>query len=85
MPKGHQGDAVNDWIAMMMGIYKAITGIDPGTSVGAPLRANEGKASGPLLRFLAAAGGPLCIVMSASAWRSRVRQELRVSSAKKQN
>jgi hypothetical protein len=65
-------DAVNDWIAAMMGLYREITGKEPATSVGAPERPNEGIAGGPLIRFLEAAGKPLEIEFSGDAWRSRV-------------
>ena len=35
--EGNPGDdAVNDWIAAMMAIYRAITGKEPATSVGPP-------------------------------------------------
>jgi hypothetical protein len=72
--EGHVGDAaVNNWIACMLLIYEEITGKQPGTSVGAPTRRNEGRASGPLIAFLAAAGRPLEIEMSPDAWRKRVR------------
>jgi len=75
---GNSGDdAVNDWIAAMLGIYRALTGKEPATSVGAPTRANEGIAAGPLIRFLQAAGQPLNIDFSEDAWRSRVRAILR--------
>jgi hypothetical protein len=48
MRSGNTGDdAVNDWIAVMLGIYRTLTGKEPATSVGAPLRSNEGKAAGP--------------------------------------
>lgn len=77
VPKEHQGDiAVNDWIASMLAIYRDITGKEPATSVGAPGRRDEGIAGGPLIRFLAAAGGPLKIQFSEDAWRSRVRTVL---------
>ena len=69
-------DAVNDWIAAMLGIYRTLTGKEPATSVGAPMRPNEGKAAGPLIRFLQAAGRPLNIEFSEDAWRSRVRTVL---------
>jgi hypothetical protein len=70
-------DAVNDWIAAMMGLYRMITGKEPTTSVGAPDRFNEGIAAGPLIRFLQAAGKPLEIEFSEDAWRSRVRTILK--------
>jgi hypothetical protein len=72
--EGNPGDdAVNDWIAAMMSLYRRITGKEPATSVGAPQRPNEGIAGGPLIRFLEAAGTPLNIEFSEDAWRSRVR------------
>jgi len=72
--EGNPGDdAVNQWIAAMMGVYRALTGAEPATSVGAPGQPNEGIAAGPLIRFLQAAGKPLEIVFSEDAWRSRVR------------
>jgi hypothetical protein len=78
---GNTGDdAVNDWIAVMLGIYRTLTGKEPATSVGAPLRSNEGKAAGPLIRFLQASGKPLNIEFSEDAWRSRVRTILKGAS-----
>ena len=78
---GHCGDdAVNDWTAAMMSLYRVITGKKPATSVGPPGKPNEGIASGPLIRFLAAAGEPLNIEFSEDAWRSRVRMVLRGAS-----
>ncbi len=80
--KGNSGDdAVNDWIAAMLGIYRALTGKEPATSIGAPMRPNEGQAGGPLIRFLQAAGKPLNIEFSQDAWRSRVRTILKDASA----
>ena len=41
--EGNPGDdAINDWIAAMMPLYRKITGKEPATSVGAPSRSNEG-------------------------------------------
>jgi hypothetical protein len=80
--EGHTGDdAVNDWLAAMLGIYRTLTGKEPATSVGAPEQPNEGIAAGPLIRFLQAAGGPLKIEFSEDAWRSRVRAMLKEASA----
>jgi hypothetical protein len=74
VPKGHQGDApVNNWIAAMLGVYQRITGVKPATSVIGGNQPNEGIPSGPLIRFLQAAGKPLNISYSEDAWRSRVR------------
>jgi hypothetical protein len=79
--EGNPGDdVVNDWIAAMMGLYRLITGKEPATSVGAPERANEGIAAGPLIRFLEAAGKPLNVEFSEDAWRSRVRTILKGGS-----
>jgi len=76
--EGNPGDdAVNDWIATMMGLYRKITGKEPATSVGAPKRRNDGIATGPLIRFLKAAGKPLEIEFSEDACRSRVRTILK--------
>jgi hypothetical protein len=66
-------DAINDWTAAMMRLYRRITGRKAATSVRAPQRTNEGIAAGPLIRFLQAAGKPLEIELSEDAWRSRVR------------
>ena len=80
--QGNPGDdAINGWIASMMGLYRTIAGKAPGTSVGAPGRPNKGMAGGPLIRFLAAAGKPLGIEFSENAWRSRVRTILKGASA----
>jgi hypothetical protein len=71
--KGHRGHAAeNDWIAAMMSTYKKITGNEPRTSVIAPGRSGRGKAAGPLIRFLEAAGKPLGMKYSADSWRGRV-------------
>jgi hypothetical protein len=78
---GNPGDdAVNDWIATMMGLYRTTTGQEPATSVGAFGQPNEGIATGPLIRFLEAAGKPLRIEFSKDAWRSRVRTILKGAS-----
>jgi hypothetical protein len=79
--RGNPGnDAVNDWIAAMMGLYRATTGQEPATSVGAFGQPNEGIATGPLIRFLQAAGKPPGIELSEDAWRSRVRTILKGAS-----
>jgi hypothetical protein len=80
--EGNTGDdAVNEWIAAMLGIYRTLTGKEPATSVVAPGRTNEGIAAGPLIRFLQCAGEPLNIEFSEDAWRSRVRTILKDASA----
>ncbi len=78
---GNRGDrAINDWVAAVMSAYRTITGEEPATSVGAPNRPDEGKAGGPFIRFLTAAGGPLQLEFSEDAWRSRVRTVLQSAS-----
>jgi hypothetical protein len=74
VPKGHHGEAaVNDWIAAMMSIYKQITGKNPGISVVAPSRPGRGKAAGPFVRFLEAAGKPLGIQLSPDSLAGRIK------------
>jgi hypothetical protein len=70
-------DAINDWTAAMIGLYRTITAKEPATSVGGPEGPNKGRAGGPLIRFLEAAGEPLEIEFSEDAWRSRVRTILK--------
>jgi hypothetical protein len=74
LPKGHQGNvAVIGWIADMMSLYEKITGRKARTSIIAPNRPGEGKASGPFIRFLTAAGAPLGIIHSPESRRGRIR------------
>src|SRR5262245_55618671 len=81
--EGNPGDdAVNEWIAAMMAIYREITSKEPATSVGAPGLVNEGIAGGPLIRFLQAAGKPLEIQLSEDALRSRARTILKGASGR---
>jgi len=73
-PKGRLGALPeNDWIAAMMALYERITRKKARTSVIAANRPDEGKAAGPLIRFLAAVGMPLGIEYSPDAWRARIR------------
>jgi hypothetical protein len=74
VPKGHHGEvAVNDWIAAMMSIYNQITGNEPGISVVTPGRRDRGKATGPLIRFLEAAGKPIGIQFSPDSFAGRIK------------
>jgi hypothetical protein len=83
-PKGHRGEAVlNDWIAEMMSIYKQITGKDPGISVGAPGRRRRGKAAGPLIRFLEAAGKQIGIQLSPESFAGRIK-DIRTGGRRRQ-
>jgi hypothetical protein len=84
VPKGHQGKAaVNDWIASMMSIYKQITGNDPGLSVVAPGRVGRGKAVGPFIRFLGAAGKPIGIRLSPDSFAGRIK-DIRTGGRRRQ-
>ena len=84
VPKGHQGDAdVNDWIEKMMSIYKQITGKDPRFSVLAPGKPDRGKAAGPLIRFLKAAGKPLGIQLSSNSFAGRSK-DIRTGGRRRQ-
>jgi hypothetical protein len=74
VPEGHRGDAaVNDWVAGLMSIYQKITGRDPGISVVASGRRNRGKATGPLIRFLQAAGKPIGINLTPDSFAGRIK------------
>ena len=74
VPKGHHGDVpVNDWIAAMMSIYQKLTGTDPGISIVAPGRPSSGEATGPLIRFLQAAGKPIGIELSPDSLAGRIK------------
>ena len=75
IPKGHQGDvAVNDWIDCMLRIYQKITGKRKfGISVKGPHQRDSGKPTGPLIRFLQAAGTPLGIRLSAASLAGRIK------------
>ena len=74
IPEGHLGDLPeNEWVAAMMSLYEKITGRKARTSIIAPGRPRRGKASGPLIRFLAAAGAPFGIKHSPKSWRGRIR------------
>jgi hypothetical protein len=58
-PVGRRGeDAMNAWIAEIMGIYKTLTGKEPRISQVAS-GPNRGKPSGPFFRFLEAARRPV--------------------------
>jgi hypothetical protein len=74
VPKGYRGEAAeNDWIAAMMSIYKQITGKNPGISVVAPGQPDRGKATGPLIHFLEAAGKPIGIQFSPESFAGRIK------------
>ena len=60
----------------MMTLYEKITGRKARTSIAAPGKPGEGNPTGPLIRFLVAAGKPLGIDYSAGSWRGRIRDNL---------
>jgi hypothetical protein len=71
--KGHHGDVpANDWIAAMVSIYKKITG-KSGISVVSGDKDHRGKATGPLIRFLQAAGKPIGIKLSPDSFAGRIK------------
>jgi len=80
----HSGDvAMNGWIDDMLNLYQHVAGRKAATSTISQGWANEGVASGPLIRFLMAAFGPISEILQANgqpvpalfedAWASRVR------------
>jgi hypothetical protein len=75
VPGEHQGDvAVNDWIGCMLGTYQKITGKHKlGISVKSPRQRDSGKPTGPLIRFLQAAGKPVGIRLSAASLAGRIK------------
>jgi len=84
VPKGYEGEAsVNDWIAAMMSIYKQITRNDPGVSVVPPGRLGRRKATGPLIRFLEAAGKPIGIQLSPDSFAGRIK-DIRTGGRRRQ-
>jgi len=73
--EGHAGEVeLDNWIGDMMHLYQLITGRKPGRSVGAQGQSNEGISTGPLLRFLQAAGKPLCLSFAEDAWGARIQR-----------
>ncbi len=82
-PGFHGGVDLNGRIDDMLGLYGKITDRKVATSVRMPIGSDAGKAHGPLVRFLAAAGKPLGIQFSDDAWRSRVRTAEKSHNQKK--
>ena len=73
--KGHVGEeALDNWGGDMMVLYQQISGRPAGRSVGAGDRPNEGKAIGPMIRFLQASGIPLGFDFSDEAWGNRIKR-----------
>jgi hypothetical protein len=75
--KGRRGDyAANVWLAEMMSIYKVLTRKEPRISVvaGGPKR---GRPSGPFLRLLEAASGPVECEGKQPLCLDRVREQVR--------
>lgn len=84
--RGRRGDhALNVWLADMMSIYKSLTGKDPRLSVVSSGH-HQGKSSGPFLRFLEAASGPVDyegVPLCLKSVRERVRALLASSARQK--
>jgi hypothetical protein len=82
VPSGHHGNvAVNGWIGHLLRIYIKITGKSAGISVKAPHQPDRGKPTGPLIRFLQAAGQPLGVRLSAASLAGRIK-DLRNAGAR---
>ena len=65
--RGRRGDlALNVWIADLMSVFKALTGRDPRMSV-VSSGPDQGKPSGPFLRFFEAAAAPVELRANRSA------------------
>ena len=83
--KGRRGNyAANVWLAEMMSIYKVLTRKEPRISVvsSGPKR---GQPSGPFLRFLEAASGPVECDGQRPLCLCRVREQVRsISKANQQ-
>jgi hypothetical protein len=78
--KGRRGDyAANVWLVEMMSIFKVLTRKEPRISVvaGGPKR---GRPSGPFLRFLEAASGPVEYEGKKPLCLDRVREQVRALS-----
>jgi hypothetical protein len=82
-PGFHGREDLNGWIDDMLGLYSKITGHKVATSVRKPIGPDAGKAHGPLVRFLSAAGKPLGLQFSDDAWRSRVKTAEKAHCQKK--
>jgi hypothetical protein len=82
--KGRRGEyATNVWLADMMSIYKALTRKEPRITV-ISSGPNRGAPSGPFLRFLEAASGPVECEGKKPLCLDRVREQVRALSRAKQ-
>ncbi len=76
-----RGDpAVSDWITNVLPIYQRIAQKVIGTSISGPLSRVPGVPTGPLIRFLKAAAGPLELALDPAGWRARVRRAIEIRS-----
>ncbi len=82
-PGFHGREDLNGWVDDMLGLYGKITDRKVATSVRIPIGSDAGKAHGPLVRFLSAAGKPLGLQFSDDAWRGRVRTAEKAHNQKK--
>ena len=80
---GNSGDrALKAWISDMLTIWETFLGREIATSVASPGDKREGKAGGPLIRFLMDFGDILGIELSPDAWRRHVRDALALRESK---
>jgi hypothetical protein len=80
---GNSGDsALEAWISDMLTIWEKFLGREIATSVASPGDKREGKAGGPLIRFLRDFGDILGIELSPDAWRRHIRDALAIRESK---
>ncbi|VVT02486.1 hypothetical protein RHIZ404_20001 [Rhizobium sp. EC-SD404] len=81
--RGNSGDrALEAWIDDMLTIWEKFLGREIATSVASPGDKREGKAGGPLIRYLMDFGDILGIELSPDAWRRHVRDALVIRESK---
>jgi hypothetical protein len=81
---GFSGNAAdNGWIDDMLNLYMEITNRPIIMSTIDPSKEMKGTPSGPLIRFLAAAGEPVGLTFSPFAWESRVATAKKAYAQKK--
>jgi hypothetical protein len=80
---GNSGNrALEAWLDDMLTIWERVLGREIATSVASPGDKREGKAGGPLIRYLADFGDILGIELSPDAWRRHVRDALAIRESK---
>ena len=80
---GNSGDrALESWLSDVLTIWEKFLGREIATSVACPGDKREGKAGGPLIRFLRDFGHILGVELSPDAWRRHVRDALAIRESK---